>query len=101
MDIAWVEALSRLKTWRDAKTSLEVTVSRPGLWLELWGTIREIRGFLVEIDSAAGKLRLELQDAIFEWGDDAPSTSHFTAGLSAKFRNGDAILFSVLREVTS
>ncbi len=37
--------------------------------------------------------------AIFEWQDDSPSTAAFSAALSAKFRNRDQILFSVLRDL--
>lgn len=99
MLIDWVQALSRLNTWREDKTSLEVTVSRPGLWVEIWGAVREIRGFIVEIGSDAGTLRLELQDGVFDWRDDSPPTSAFSAALCVKFRNGDMILFSILRNL--
>src|SRR6266478_3852856 len=88
MLIDWVQVLSRLNTWREDKTSLEVTVSRPGLWAEMWGAVRDIQGFIVEISSDAGRLRLHLGEAVFDWEHNAPSTSSFKAGLSAKFRNG-------------
>ena len=99
MLIGLVEAFTRLNFWREAKTSLEVHVSLVGVWADIWGTVREVKGTIVEIGSDAGTLRLELREAFFDWRDDFPSPSHFTTCLLAEFRNGDKFLFSSLREV--
>lgn len=91
------KAFKRLNEWRSDKTSLEVHVSlRQRVWADVWGIIREIEGTVVEVGSDAGTLRLGLRDAIFEWRDDSPSTSHFREALSAKFSDGDEVIFSVV-----
>lgn len=100
MSISLAEAFERLNAWRDAKTSLQVHVSleKPGLWADVWGVVREAKDTIVEIASDATVVRIGLREALFEWRDDSPSSSNFSAALLATFSNGDKILFSALRE---
>jgi hypothetical protein len=99
MLISWLDARSRLNTWKADKTSLEVQVSRLGMILVLWGAIRELEDTVVDIGSDAGSLRMELREAFFDWDDEPPATSHFSAGMCAEWPNGDKMLFSVLRTI--
>lgn len=94
------EAFKRLNEWRADKTSLEVHVSlRQRVWADARGIILAIEGKVVEVGSDAETLRLGLRDAVFEWQDNSPSTSHFSETLSAKFSDGDEVLFSILRGI--
>jgi hypothetical protein len=51
MDISLEEALSRLSTWREENASLQVHFAREGFGLDVWVSIREIRGTVVEMES--------------------------------------------------
>jgi len=45
-----------------------------GLWIDIWGIVREAKGTMVEIASEAVTLRLELREALFDWQDAPPSS---------------------------
>jgi|SRR5215470_3098555 len=86
------DAFSRLNTWREDKTSLEVHVAlERGLWIDIGGIVREAKDTKLEIASEAVTLRLELREAVFDWQDDPPPSSNFGACLSQSTATGTSI----------
>jgi hypothetical protein len=62
------EALSLLGSWRNEGTRLRIHASGAGFRQDLQGTIRELKGTVVEIRDDRTKLQFDLQGADFNWG---------------------------------
>jgi hypothetical protein len=92
MHIPLDEALVLLNSWKTEGTRLRVHASGAGIRQELpQGTIRGLRGTIVETGDDETKLEVDLKDADFN-GDWSPP-----AYLICEFRDGGRYSFHTLR----
>ena len=96
MHIPLDEALVLLNSWKNKGTRLRVHASGAGIRQDLpQGTIRGLRGTIVEIGDDETKLEVDLKDAEFN-GDWSPP-----AYLICEFRDGGRYSFYALRDEVS
>src|ERR1700680_3412888 len=87
MHIPLDEALSLLSNWRNEGTRLRIHASGSGFRQDLRGTIRELKGTVVEVCDDQRNLQVDLQGADFNGDVSSP------AYLVCEFRNGDRYSF--------
>ena len=85
------EALSLLSNWRNEGTRLRIHASGSGFRQDLQGTIRELKGTVVEVCADRTQVQVDLHGADFN--GDMSSPAH----LVCEFHNGDRYSFDVLR----
>jgi hypothetical protein len=93
MHIPLDEALVLLNNWKNKGTRLRVHASGAGIRQDMpQGTIRGLKGTIVEIGDDEAKLEVDLKDADFN-GDWSPP-----AYLICEFRDGGRYSFYALRD---